>query len=410
MDKVRKRNSLKWRLLLYIPLPLLFAVAGSYLIGFGSNELQAMYQKRFFKNNYEQLLNYTENYTSQIEYNQNNEIKYILFQDDAGVNHIVLSEDDAIPKGTLEAIGYTIVSDLQFILIPLWVMICMIVGSFRFYKREIEQGLHILLNASEKIAGNELEFEMGKTKENEIGLVCDSFETMRKSLYEASVKNVRILEESRRLNAAFSHDIRTPITVMKGYIDFLEKYIPEGKVSREKEYEILQMMSSQVTRLENYAVSMSSIQKLEDLVPEFLSVDYTQFVSELESVCKFIDGRVRLSYTGIVKDTVMIDKELVLEVVENIVSNAARYAKETIWVELVCKQDMLSVSVEDDGAGFSENILKLFGKPFLREEKEGDSSHFGLGIYISKLLCEKCGGTLIIENREGAFVQATFRI
>ncbi|MGN0402762.1 MAG: ATP-binding protein [Acetatifactor sp.] len=392
-----------------MPLPFILAVLGTIAIGYGSNALQSAYKRHFFQGNYRKVFELTGVYTYEIEYDRQDIAKYIIYRDESGNEHVI-PVGDIVPEGKLEKLGYVIVSDAQFILIPVWVILCVVMGSFLFYKKEIEGGLHVLLSASEKIANNELAFEIPETKKNEIGLVCDSFERMRKSLYETNVQNIRILEESRRLNAVFSHDIRTPITVMKGYVELLEKYVPEGKVSREKECEILGMMSAQVSRLENYAVSMSSIQKLEDLSPNPVSEDYEQFASELENSCMLIDERVIFDLQGEVRERITVDKELVFEVVENIVSNAARYAREKIEVKLACDKDILNITVLDDGNGFSDKILNLFGKPFLREDKNEDKEHFGLGIYISKLLCEKCGGTLVIDNRNGAFVQATFKM
>ena len=412
MDKIKKRNSLKWRMLIYIPIPFILAVLGTYAIGYGSNDLQDLYRKKFFKNNAQEQADITEKYAYEIEYDRNHAdiAKYIVYTDEQGEEHIIPFEENVIPKGRLEKIGYYIVSNAQIILIPLWVIMCIAIGSFVFYKKEIEDGLNVLLNASEKIANHELDFTVPGTKKNEIGLVCDSFESMRKSLYETSLQNIKILEESRRLNAAFSHDIRTPVTVMKGYVELLERYIPEGKVSKEKECEILGMMNAQVTRLENYAVSMSSIRKLEDLSPNLSSEDYERFVSELENSCMLIDERVIFKLHGEIRESITVDKELVFEVVENIVSNAARYAREKIEVHLTCDNDVLDITVWDDGEGFSDKILNQFGKPFLREDKDEDKNHFGLGIYMSKLLCEKCGGSLLIDTRDGAFVQATFKI
>ena len=411
MEQIKKWNSLKWRVLIYIPISFVLSAFGSYLIGFGSNYLQTLYRKHCFVNNYQELSDITNNYQYKVEYSRHDAKtpEYIIYKDENDNEHIVRIEEDVVPKGKLEEIGYIIVSDAQFILIPLWVLVCFAVSSYVFYRRELEAGLNVLLRASEKIANNELEFEMPKTKRNEIGLVCDSFETMRKSLYDTSRQNIKILEESRRLNAAFSHDIRTPITVMKGYVELLKQYIPEGKISKEKEIEILEMMGTQVTRLENYAVAMSSIQKLEDLIPNLATENYEQFVAELENSCRLLDERISFSAQGEMGKCITIDKELVFEAVENIVANATRYAKETIKVKLICNWDNLTVTVLDDGEGFSDKILHLAGKPFLREDKHEEQNHFGLGIYIAKLLCEKCGGTLRIANRNGAFVQATFK-
>ncbi len=65
-------------------------------------------------------------------------------------------------------------------------------------------------------------------------MLCMAFDEMRQTLYENNREMWRSLEERKRLNSAFSHDLRTPLTVLRGYTDFLEKYIPSGKVSEQK--------------------------------------------------------------------------------------------------------------------------------------------------------------------------------
>lgn len=276
----------------------------------------------------------------------------------------------------------------------------------------MEHNLEILMKYADNIAQNELEFEIENAKENELGLVCNALEKMRKSLLSTSKENIKIIEEERRLNAAFSHDIRTPITVMKGYIDLLEKYIPEERINKDKQLEILKSMHNQADRLENYALSMSSIQRLEDIVPNCKPENTIQLFKEIKHVCRLIDDRVRFetSYFESKSFEIWVDRELLFEVVENLLSNASRYADKIIKVNMICDDNALSISVEDDGEGFSEKILTNFGRPYLREDNEANMNHFGLGIYISKLLCQKCGGDLLIENKKGAFVKASFSI
>ena len=118
-------------------------------------------------------------------------------------------------------------------------------------------------------------------------------------------------------------------------------------------------------------------------------------------------------------DNCYIDKELVLEVFENLVSNAARFAKSKITVTLVQGPDlgaadtvpeenaavgMLSIVAQDDGPGFSAEALHRGMDAFYGSEKDG-RVHFGLGLYICKTICEKQGGELTLENRtEGELV------
>lgn len=421
MEKIKKHNSVKWRIWLYLPIPLILAYLGTYLIGNISNDTQDWYAKHFFRyENKDESLDYIRyNFEHEIVEDEN-DVQYIKFVDENGVSKkLNIADLHTTKQKPLVNIGYQIISFAQVILIPIWVIICMGVASILFYKREIEGDLNTLLQASEKISNNELEFEIKTTKKNEISSVCDSVEKMRESLLATSKEKIRMIEESKRLNAAFSHDIRTPITVMKGYVDLLEKYIPEGKVTKEKEMEILGMLHNQVDRLENYAISMSSVRKLDDIVPEPKLENFSVLIDELSNSCTIMDKRVTFSCMENDEDDVAsrheqreisIDKEILFEVVENIVSNAIRYAKDKVEVTAKYDNEFLQVKVKDDGCGFSEKILKKAGSPYLREDKTENKEHFGLGIYISKLLCEKCGGRLELSNDNGAVVKAFFKI
>ncbi|MBD5458531.1 MAG: hypothetical protein HDR27_08180, partial [Lachnospiraceae bacterium] len=102
---------------------------------------------------------------------------------------------------------------------------------------------------------------------------------------------------------------------------------------------------------------------------------------------------------------IRIDKELVLEVMENLLANASAYTKDEIVLTIANRGTELELRVEDNGGGFSEEALQMAGSPFYRSENKKKGEHFGghsgLGLYICKQLCEKCGGGLRIENAAG---------
>ena len=82
-----------------------------------------------------------------------------------------------------------------------------------------------------------------------------------------------------RLNAAFAHDLRTPLTVLKGQSDILIKYTPE--LSEEKIIETAKMMQRHIARLENYVNTMNTLQRLEDIEIHCKSVDMVHFIKQL---------------------------------------------------------------------------------------------------------------------------------
>lgn len=406
---ISPKDSLKWRLLLYMPIPIVLALLGTYQIGYAANDWQTWYIENVFTGNELDVLEEDAD-ASMIVYGENN---YTVYEAENGILHYVFHNVKcAGTKG--EAFGYWLISFIQVALITLWVAACIFAGGYIFYKREMEKSIRQLLYLAEQITDNHLDFTMEKTKANELGMVCDAFEKMRASLYETSQENFRILEERKRLNAAFAHDMRNPVTVLKGYVDLLEHYVPERRISPEKELEIIGMLRGQIQRLENYVRKMSDVQKLEDITPCYQETDYGALFSLCMDTARQLDERVIVREGGALEPgTVCLDRELVLEVLENLLSNASAYAKERIVLTITKGAEELELCVEDDGCGFSEEALRMAGSPFYREEGSKSRLHFGLGLYICKLICEKSGGRLSLANGPdgtGGVVRAVFAL
>ena len=109
---------------------------------------------------------------------------------------------------------------------------------------------------------------------------------------------------------------------------------------------------------------------------------------------------------------VAVDIEIVLQVFENLMSNAARYAKSEVSV--ICKtlNNHLLITVSDDGCGFDVKDIKIATDPFYTTEKKSEGEHFGLGLNICKILCQRHGGYIILKNTKlcGASITAYFSL
>lgn len=395
MGPIRKKSiSIKWSFVKYIPLCIILSYAGIVAIGHGTNYLQDWYVEKFSD---------ADSPSSDIQY-------AFIYDEDGNMHYDMYEQNSFASDNTIHFLGYQIISGAQFVLMPLWVLSVVVLTGILFYRRELEEPIKILLEASEKIAGSDLDFHIEYDKMDELGRLCQSFEKMRDALYQNNREMWRMLEERKQLNAAFSHDMRTPITVIKGYRDLLEKYIPGGEVSEEKAMQILKMMEGQIDRLENYTQKMSAVQKLEDIVPEPREVNFKEFLDKCAEISKMLTKDLQVSYqTDSDTEKLCVDEELVLEVYENLVSNAVRYAKEKIEISISAFDHVLTIAIEDDGQGFSEEALQQAAKPFYRDRQD-EKNHFGLGLYICKIICEKCQGELVIENGGiGGKVTAGFR-
>ena len=102
-------------------------------------------------------------------------------------------------------------------------------------------------------------------KEDEMGKLCVSFEKMRQALQENNEEMWRQMEERGRLNAAFSHDLRTPLTVLKGHAGMLLSGLPRGELTEEEVLEEVRVMSQHIDRLEGYVEAMAQLRRLEDV-------------------------------------------------------------------------------------------------------------------------------------------------
>ena len=289
----------------------------------------------------------------------------------------------------------------------------------RFYRVHIAAPLAELAGAADRIAEQDLDFAIGTVRGRELGRLSETLEHMRASLLEAQRELWRTAESRRRLNAAFAHDLRTPITVLKGTVEMAQMRLRRGDTL---DVDALDALSSQVARLERYATSMGGLTKLEDrpVERERLSADVLR--GELEHhVARVVSARgseldLELasrseSAESIRHDmTVLLDLSLVEEVLDNLLSNACAHAVSSVTFDMMVDAGTLALVVTDDGPGFTPEALHRGCDPFFSENKSAE--HFGLGLNVSSVLCGLHGGEITLTNAEtgGARVIATFDV
>lgn len=284
-------------------------------------------------------------------------------------------------------------------------------ASLVYYRVKLKKPLRILSNAAARIADNDLDFVIRYEKDDELGQLCATFEKMRSSLEQSSRVTWRQMEERKRLNASFSHDMRTPLTVLEGNLDILQKYTTSGQLSQEDITEIYSVMDIQLKRLIRYVSSMNKLQCLGDMPISVKTINTDEMIKALKNTADIICATKKLSFTNEIKSkTVNTDMEIVMQVFENLLSNAMRYAVSK--VDVVCKKKgkHLVIVVSDDGIGFDPDTIKIATDPFYTTEKKSEGQHFGLGLNISKVLCQRHNGDIELQNLQsgGACVSVSF--
>jgi len=265
---------------------------------------------------------------------------------------------------------------------------------------------------AKRIKENDLDFSIKFSSKDELGQLCESFESMRVELLKSNRELWQQMEERKRLNAAFAHDLRNPVTVLKGSALVLQRGLEQGSLTVENAGESISLIAQYSTRIESYIQAMTSIQKLEELSLAPKTVDWFSLVSELKSSLSIIGSSAGKSIEFLSSDEnrqVCVDSNMIHNVAENLVSNAIRYSQDRVIVDMSCDDNKITISVSDDGTGFSSAILKKGAAPFLRDTNEPERQHFGMGLYMCHLLCEKHGGNLTLENNSnGAKATAKF--
>ena len=278
----------------------------------------------------------------------------------------------------------------------------LLLAALLFWFTKLRRPLMMLEDASEKIAENELDFTLDYEGRDEIAKLCAAFERMRGALEENNSRMLRMIDEQHKLNDAYTHDLRTPIAVLKGYTDLLEKYMPTGKISGEEALDTLRTMSCQVARLEKFAGSMNTAQKLSDVDINRESVKMEDLAERLRETARVMSegGPVSVTVTALpCSFDLNADTSAVGQVFDNLIGNALRFARSEVAVTLSAENGILTLRVTDDGPGFTDKELISAVNPYYSGGGTDGRTHFGLGLYICRTLCEKHGGRLTVANQ-----------
>lgn len=279
-----------------------------------------------------------------------------------------------------------------------------------YYRKKLRLPITQLQNGVDKIQEDNLDFCIEYSGDDELGQLCCSMEKMRRELREKHKALWEALEQRKLLNASVSHDLRTPITVLKGYLDYLEKNIPQDKLTEDMLLDMVSSMQGAVNRLEQYVDCVRDIEKFESIEIKKQSQNVKKLSDEIRSNVQQMKAEKEIFISNnITMNEIRLDKGVFFRILENLLQNALRYADKQVHINLSQKNDYLILTVEDDGNGFTETDLKKAATAFYSSDKEGQ--HFGIGLSICSILCKKHGGLLEVSNNEnGACVTAWLNI
>jgi signal transduction histidine kinase len=258
----------------------------------------------------------------------------------------------------------------------------------------------------EQISKGNYEVKIENTVFNEIGVLINDFNNMAKKLKE-SENTKQVYEDNRKaLIANISHDLKTPITSINGYIEA----ILDGVVSSpEKVRNYLQIIESNMTYMNKliddlFLFSKLDMQKLEF---KFKKINIVTFISDVMEELKFMlreQGIVLNFYDEIGKVfEVNIDRKRMYQAIRNIIGNAVKYGdNEDLVIDVtICEENnSAKLNIKDNGPGILEEKLPYIFDRFYRvdTERTKDLMSTGLGLAISKEILEAHNGSISVSS------------
>ena len=331
------------------------------------------------------------------------------FSDGAeGSAFIVSNVDDLLPEVR------SMVKEMMF----LGVMILVVAGVTLtvWVYRSILSPLNKLQEATKQIRDGNLEFTLDADADDEIGHLCQDFEEMRIRLKENAEEKIQYDKESKELISNISHDLKTPITAIKGYVEGILDGVASSPERLDKYIRTIYNKANDMDRLIDELTFYSKIDT--NKIPyTFSKINVSQYFKDcVDEVGLDMEARgIELGYFNYVDEdvTVIADAEQMKRVINNIISNSVKYLdkkKGIINIRIKDVGDFIQIEIEDNGKGIAAKDLPNIFDRFYRTDSSRNSSQGGSGIGLSivRKIVEDHGGRIWATSKEGIGTEIHF--
>lgn len=276
--------------------------------------------------------------------------------------------------------------------------------------RHIMEPLDALAQGAKRIKENNLTQDIVYTGEREFENVCAAFNDMQQSILAEREKNRKYEKARNDMIAGISHDLRTPLTAMKGTIKGLLDGVASTPQQQSKFLQAAYRRTGDMDMLLNQLLYLSRMET-GNLPVAMQTIEIASFLE------KYVKGKREMTETEqeeIAADTrgitaaVDVDPEQFCRILDNLVENSRKYGETTplkMKIELEKTPKGICVCFQDNGVGVREEKLPYIFDEFYRgDESRNKKEGNGLGLYIVKYLMEAMGGSVRAENAGGLAV------
>ena len=298
---------------------------------------------------------------------------------------------------------------LDTVFVIVLILILTALGLCTWTYRGVMTPLNQLKEATKNIKEGNLDFTIEKTGVDEIGDLCDDFEEMRKRLKESAEEKVAFDKENKELISNISHDLKTPITAVKGYVEGIMDGVADTPEKMDRYIRTIYNKANEMDRLINELTFYSKIDT--NRIPyTFNKIHISDYFDDCvdELSVELESSGVSLTYFNYLEEdaVVIADAEQLKRVINNIVSNSLKYMdkpKGVINIRLRDVGDFIQIEIEDNGKGIAQKDLANIFERFYRTDASRNSSKGGSGIGLSivKKIMEDHGGQVWATSKEG---------
>ena len=316
-----------------------------------------------------------------------------------------------LPMIFLNVVMHTFASREVGELQQLYMIVVFITTTLLIYwiYRSVSVPLAKLQKAARNIKEGNLDFEIRQESDDEIGQLCQDFEEMRLRLKANAEEKVAFDRENKELISNISHDLKTPITAVKGYVEGIMDGVADTPEKMDRYVRTIYNKTNEMDHLINELTFYSKIDT--NRIPyTFSKLNVEDYFSDCaEEIGLELETRgIQLCYANYVDRSVQViaDGEQIRRVIHNIIGNAIKYmdkAKGVIQIRVKDVGDFVQVEIEDNGKGIASKDLAYIFDRFYRTDVSRNSSKGGSGIGLSivKKIMEDHGGKVWATSREG---------
>lgn len=266
-----------------------------------------------------------------------------------------------------------------------------------------------LRQATRKIKNGDLDFTLDIEKNDEIGELTEDFEDMRIRLRESQQEKIKSDKESKELISNIAHDLKTPITTIRGYAEGIMDGVASTPEMVDKYVHTIYNKANDMTGLIEELTFYSKIDT--NRIPyDFKKLNIRSYFNDCAAETGLdMEGKnIIFSYNSdVTEDTVVIaDPEQLRKVINNIIGNSVKYMVRFpghIFMELSDKGDVVQCNIEDDGKGVEKQELTKIFERFYRTDvsRNSEKGGSGIGLSIVKKIIEDHGGRIWATCEEG---------